>query len=308
MEFNYDIIIIGAGPAGMTAGVYAARANMKVAMLEKSVPGGQMTKTAEIENYTGFDVIEGPDLSMKMFDHAQKVGAEYLYGDVVGVEQVENGRKVVLADGTEYLAKAVIIATGTKQRLLGVPGENELAGRGISWCAICDGAFFKQKEVIVVGGGNSAVEEALYLAKIASKVTIVHRRDELRADKLAQQRAFEAENIEFAWDSVVKSFNGQMKLESVTIENVKTGEQTDISADGSFIYIGAIPITEMVADMGVTDEYGYVLTGKEMETTQAGIYSAGDVNQKHLRQIATAVSDGAIAAQAAVTFIEKNYH
>src|SRR5690554_4560747 len=208
MENLYDLIIVGAGPAGMTAAVYGARAGLKVLMLEKGAPGGQMLNTAEIENYTGFDLIQGPDLSMKMFDHTQKTGVEYAYGNVVEVK--DDGKlKTVVTDSEAYEARSVLIATGTRNRRLGVPGEEELAGRGISWCAICDGAFYRNKEVIVVGGGNSAIEEAIYLAGVVDKVTVIHRRQGFRADKISVDRAMRNEKISFELDTVVEKFNGE---------------------------------------------------------------------------------------------------
>ena len=200
MEKVYDLAIIGAGPAGMTAAIYAARASLSVVMIERGAPGGQMVNTFEIENYTGFETITGPELSMKMFEHAQAAGAEYAYGNVENVVIAEDGTKVIDCGDHQIHAKTIIIATGTKHRLLNVPGESELSGRGISWCAVCDGAFFRGKKVVVIGGGDSAVEEAIYLAGLVEKVTIVHRRDELRAQKILQKRAFADEKIEFVWD------------------------------------------------------------------------------------------------------------
>ena len=300
----YDVIIIGAGPAGMTAGVYAKRAGLQVLMLEKGAPGGQMISTYEVENYTGFDHISGPDLSMKMFEHTQKLGVEYGYGDVTGI--IDEGKiKKVKTEDNIYETKVVIIATGTIWRKLGVPGEEELSGKGISWCAICDGAFYRNKDVVVVGGGNSALEEAMYLAGICNKVTIIHRRDAFRADRIAQERVKEIKNIEFALDSVVNSFNEQNgKLGSITIENVKTKETTDLPADGAFLYVGQDPVTNMFKDIIELNAYGYIMTNENMETNVPGIYAAGDVREKELRQIITATNDGAIAAQHALKYIE----
>lgn len=301
----YDMVIIGAGPAGMTAGIYAARAGLKVIMLEKGAPGGQMLNTAEVDNYTGFETILGPDLAMKMFDHTQKNEVEYAYGNVTTVRD-EGKYKVVETDSNEsYTTKTVLIATGAKNRRLGVPGEEELAGRGISWCAICDGAFYKNREVVVVGGGNSAIEESLYLAGIVEKVTIVHRRQIFRADKIAVDRAKANPKISFVLDSVVERFNGENgKLASVTIRNVNTNEVSDIQAAGSFIYVGLIPVSDMVKGYVDTDEAGYIKVDEKMETSVPGVYAAGDVIVKDLRQIVTATNDGAIAAQTAVKYIE----
>ncbi len=307
MEKVYDLAIIGAGPAGMTAAIYAARASLSVVMIERGAPGGQMVNTFEIENYTGFEKISGPDLSMKMFEHAQAAGAEYAYGNVENVTVAEDGTKIIDCGDHKIHAKTIIVATGTKHRLLNVPGENELSGRGISWCAVCDGAFFRGKKVVVVGGGDSAVEEAIYLAGLVEKVTVVHRRDELRAQKVLQQRAFSDEKIEFVWDSVVESFeevNG--KLGAVKVKNVKTGETSEIEADGAFIYIGLDPITDMIKELNVTDESGYVKVDHAMMTPVPGVFAAGDVISKELRQVVTAVNDGAIAAQSAFKYIETN--
>lgn len=307
MEKVYDVAIIGAGPAGLTAAIYAARASLSVVMIERGAPGGQMVNTFEIENYTGFEKISGPDLSMKMFEHAQAAGAEYAYGNVENVMIAEDGTKIIDCGDHQVHAKTIIIATGTKHRLLNVPGEQQLSGRGISWCAVCDGAFFKGKKVAVIGGGDSAVEEAIYLAGLVEKVTVIHRRDELRAQKVLQTRAFNDEKIEFVWDSVVESFeedNG--KLDGVKVKNVKTGEVSTIEAAGAFIYIGLDPITDMVKDLGITDEAGYISVDHSMATNLPGVFAAGDVTNKELRQVVTAVNDGAIAAQAAFKYIETN--
>jgi thioredoxin reductase (NADPH) len=300
----YDMIIIGAGPAGMTAGVYGARAGLKVLMLEKGAPGGQMINTYEIENYTGFEHIGGPELSMKMFEHTQKFGVEYAYGDVTEVKEEGNEKRVVTTTD-EFRGKTVIIATGTITRKLGAPGEEQLSGRGISWCAICDGAFYRGKHVIVVGGGNSAVEEALYLAGIADKVTIIHRRQEFRAERISQDRAKANEKINFILDTVVESFNEKDgKLGSVTLKQVKTNEISELPCDGAFLYVGQDPVSSMVKGLVDMDERGFIKTNENMETSVKGIFSAGDVNVKELRQVVTATSDGAIAAQMALKYIE----
>lgn len=307
MEKVYDVAIIGAGPAGLTAAIYAARASLSVVMIERGAPGGQMVNTFEIENYTGFEKISGPDLSMKMFEHAQAAGAEYAYGNVEKVTIAEDGTKLIDCGDHEVQAKTIIIATGTKHRLLNVPGEQQLSGRGISWCAVCDGAFFKGKKVAVIGGGDSAVEEAIYLAGLVEKVTVIHRRDELRAQKVLQTRAFNDEKIEFVWDSVVESFEEENgKLGGVKVKNVKTGEISTVEAEGAFIYIGLDPITDMVKDLGITDEAGYINVDHSMATNLPGVFAAGDVTNKELRQVVTAVNDGAIAAQAAFKYIETN--
>lgn len=302
-EKIYDVIIIGAGPAGMTAAVYTSRANMSTLMVERGIPGGQMANTEEIENYPGYDSILGPDLSNKMFEHAKKFGTEYAYGDIKGV-RVEEPYRIVTAGEKEYKGKAIIIATGAEHRLLGAPGEKELAGRGVSYCAVCDGAFFRDKNLIVVGGGDSAVEEGIYLTRFAKKVTIVHRREELRAQKILQKRAFENEKIDFIWNSEVKEIAGSDKVEKVVLRNRQTGEESDVQADGIFIYVGMDPLTTPFRELGITNEAGYILTGIKMETTLAGVFAAGDVREKTLRQVVTATGDGAEAAISAQVYVE----
>ncbi|RXK18052.1 thioredoxin-disulfide reductase [Macrococcus sp. DPC7161] len=300
---TYDVIIVGAGPAGMTAAVYASRANLKTVMIERGMPGGQMANTSDVENFPGFDMISGPDLSTKMFQHAQKFGAEYAYGDIKSVT-VEGNDKIVDLGDKKLKAKVVIIATGAEYKKIGVPGEAELGGRGVSYCAVCDGAFFKQKDLIVIGGGDSAVEEGIYLTKFAEKVTIVHRRDKLRAQKILQDRAFKNEQIDFIWNSTLKSINeANGKVGSVTLVD-NEGNESEVKADGVFIYIGMQPLTKPFLDLGITDEAGYIVTNEEMETSVPGIFAAGDVRQKKLRQIVTATGDGSIAAQNAQHYIE----
>lgn len=302
-EKVYDVIIIGAGPAGMTAAVYTSRANMSTLMVERGIPGGQMASTEEIENYPGYESILGPDLSNKMFEHARKFGTEYAYGDIKSI-RVEDPYKIVLAGDKEYKGKSVIIATGAEHRLLGAPGEKELTGRGVSYCAVCDGAFFRDKNLIVVGGGDSAVEEGIYLTRFAKKVTIVHRRDELRAQKILQKRAFQNEKVDFIWNSVVKEIVGTDKVEKLILQNRETGEESEVQADGVFIYVGMDPLSVPFRDLGITNESGYILTNEKMNTTIPGIYAAGDVREKVLRQVVTATGDGAEAAMAAQNFVE----
>lgn len=302
-EKVYDVVIIGAGPAGMTAAVYTARANLSTVMIERGVPGGQMANTEDVENYPGYESILGPDLANKMLDHAKKFGTEYAYGDVKEVLD-GNPYKIVKVGNKDYKAKAVIVATGNKARLLGAPGEKELSGRGVSYCAVCDGAFFKNKELVVVGGGDSAVEEAVFLTKFASKVTIVHRRDQLRAQKILQDRAFKNEKIEFIWDSTLEEIYGENHVEGVRIKNKKTGEVTDFPTGGVFIYVGMDPLTSAVENLGITNDAGYILTNDNMETKIPGVFAAGDVREKSLRQIVTATGDGSIAAMQAQQYIE----
>ena len=303
---QYDVAIIGAGPAGMTAAVYAARAGLTVGLIEAGAPGGQMVNTFEIENYTGFELITGPELSMKMFEHAKAAGALYVYGDVQKVVPQEDGTHLVDCGSSQVAARSVIVATGTKHRKLEIPGEAELAGRGISWCAVCDGAFFKDEEVVVIGGGNSAIEEAIYLAGLAKKVYIVHRRDRLRADTVLQERAFADEKIEVIWDSVPTKFTSteEGKFESVTLKNLISNEETDLNVSGAFIYIGNDPVTHMLEGLGITNEFGNVVVDAKMSTKIPGIFAAGDVIEKELRQVVTATNDGAIAAQNVYKYLE----
>ncbi|MGK4108640.1 thioredoxin-disulfide reductase [Enterococcus cecorum] len=303
---KYDCIIIGAGPAGMTAALYAARANLKTLLLERGIPGGQMNNTAEVENYPGFDSILGPDLALKMYDSINQFGVEHGYGNVVEVEDHQDYKEVI-TDDASYEAKVVIIATGCEHRNLEVPGEAEYSGRGVSYCAVCDGAFFRNKKLIVVGGGDSAVEEAIYLTQFADEVKIVHRRDALRAQKIIQDRAFANEKISFIWDSVVEEIKGDdQKVTGVQIKNVKTGETYEEAADGVFIYVGLIPLTQAFTSLGITDDAGWIVTDERMQTKIPGLLACGDARQKHLRQITTAVGDGGIAGQQAYQYIEEN--
>ncbi|MDQ0206701.1 thioredoxin-disulfide reductase [Alkalicoccobacillus murimartini] len=303
-ETIYDVIIAGAGPAGMTAAVYTSRAQLNTLMLERGVPGGQMANTEEVENYPGFDHILGPDLSTKMFEHAKKFGAQYAYGDIKEIID-EGDTKRVIAGSKEYRARAVIVTTGAEYKKIGVPGEKELGGRGVSYCAVCDGAFFKNRELVVVGGGDSAVEEAVYLTRFASKVTVIHRRDELRAQKILQQRAFDNDKVEFIWNHVVTDIEDENgKVGSVKLKNTKTDEVSEFKTDGVFIYIGLLPLNESVKNLGILNEEGYIVTNEEMETKIPGIFAAGDVREKSLRQIVTATGDGSVAAQNVQHYIE----
>lgn len=304
-EKIYDVIIIGAGPAGMTAAVYTSRANLSTLMIERGIPGGQMANTEDVENYPGFESILGPELSNKMFEHAKKFGAEYAYGDI---KEVIDGKeyKVVKAGSKEYKARAVIIAAGAEYKKIGVPGEKELGGRGVSYCAVCDGAFFKGKELVVVGGGDSAVEEGVYLTRFASKVTIVHRRDKLRAQSILQARAFDNEKVDFLWNKTVKEIHEENgKVGSVTLVDTVNGEESEFKTDGVFIYIGMLPLSKPFENLGITNEEGYIETNDRMETKVEGIFAAGDIREKSLRQIVTATGDGSIAAQSVQHYVEE---
>jgi len=287
----------------MTAALYASRSNLSTLLLERGAPGGQMINTAEIENYSGFKSIMGPDLSAKMFEGAQQFGAEYKYGEIQEVKNHKDYKEVITSDKT-YLTRSIIIGTGAEHKKLGVTGESEFNGRGVSYCAVCDGAFFKEKHIVVVGGGDSAVEEGTYLTQFADRVTIIHRRDELRAQKILQDRAFKNDKVDFIWNSVVEEIDGEDTVGKIRIRNVKTGEVSDIDAAGAFIYIGLLPNSEQFRSLGITDEEGWIKTDENMETSVSGIFAIGDVRQTVLRQVATAVGDGSIAGNAAFNYVE----
>ncbi|MFH5882306.1 MAG: NAD(P)/FAD-dependent oxidoreductase [Candidatus Izemoplasmataceae bacterium] len=301
----YDVIIIGAGPGGMTAAVYTIRANLKTLMLEKMAPGGKMISTWEVENYTGLGKVTGFDISEKMFNHTQELGVEYQYGDVVEVKDLGDYKQIITADGTVYDTRVVIIGSGTIPRKIGVPGEDRLASKGISWCAVCDGAFFKGKHVLVAGGGNSAIEEAVYLTTMNVRVTVLNVLDTLQADAKAIDQANATGMIDYKLGYEVLSFNGEKKLESITVRNNHTQEVEELPLEGAFIFVGQIPETSFLKDLGITTKYGYIDVNHRMETKIPGIYGIGDVIEKELRQIVTAASDGAIAAQASAKYIEQ---
>ncbi|MEK4426944.1 thioredoxin-disulfide reductase [Solibacillus sp. FSL K6-1523] len=304
-EKIYDVVIIGAGPAGMTAAVYTSRANLSTLMIERGIPGGQMANTEEIENYPGFEMTLGPELSTKMFEHAKKFGAEYAYGDVSEIIDGEE-YKTIISGKKQYKTRTIIVSTGAEYKKLGIPGETELGGRGVSYCAVCDGAFFKQKNLIVIGGGDSAVEEGIFLTRFADKVTIVHRRDKLRAQKIIQDRAFANEKIDFIWNTTVKEIHEvDGKVGKVTLVSTVDGEEKEAVTDGVFVYVGMLPLTAPFEPLNVLNELGYIVTNDQMETTVPGIYAAGDVREKTLRQIVTATGDGSIAAQSAQHYIEE---
>jgi len=301
---EYDVVIIGAGPGGMTAALYTQRANLTTVMLEKAAPGGKMMTTWEVENYTGMGKVTGFEISEKMFNHTQELGVEYKYGDVVNIVDKGERKEVHTASGDVYIAKAVIIGSGTVPRSTNAPGESKLTGRGVSWCAICDGAFFKEKDIVVVGGGNSAIEEAVYLTKMVNKITVVNFVDSLQADAKAVDQLNATGKAEYYLGYEVLSFNGDNELETVTIKNRETGETMDIPSEGAFVFIGQVPETSFCTDLGVTDKWGYIEVDASMATKVPGIYGIGDVIQKDLRQIITAASDGSIAAVAVTRYVE----
>lgn len=309
MSQIYDIVIIGAGPAGLSAALYAGRARMKTLLVEKEKDGGQIVITAEIENYPGcLEEESGPSLIERMSKQAAHFGAEKVYDTVTEVD-FSGKIKKLKGQKNEYFAKTVILATGASPRLIGCPGEKEFVGKGVSYCATCDASFFEDMEIFVVGGGDTAVEEALYLTKFGRKVTIIHRRDELRAAKSIQEKAMANPKMNFIWDSVVKEIKGDGILNSMVLENVKTGELTEIQADeedmtfGLFVFVGFTPKTQLF--QGVVEmENGYVITDDDMRTSIPGVFAAGDLRVKSLRQVVTAAADGAIAAVQAEKYLE----
>ena len=293
-----DIAIIGAGPAGMTASVYARRAGYSVTVFELGMPGGQLSTTDKIENFPGYpEGLPGAELGMKFYEHAQAFGAEFVFEQVVRVEADDAVKKVVTNNGTEekeYEARAIIIATGAHPRTLGVPGEDTFRGHGVSYCGTCDGFFFRSKDVCVVGGGDVAVEDAIYLANMCNSVTVFHRRDELRANKRSQDAAFANGKITFVWNTIVTELKGDDQLRSVVTKNVKTDEVKEWTFDGCFIFVGYDPNQDVYPQGLATDERGYVLTDENMATNIPGVYAVGDVRKKNVRQVATAVGDGGI--------------
>ncbi|MHB9290469.1 thioredoxin-disulfide reductase [Latilactobacillus curvatus] len=304
MVKSYDVIVIGAGPGGMTAALYASRANLSVLMLDRGIYGGQMNNTAEVENYPGFKSILGPELGEKMYASATQFGAEYGYGTVNSIE-LQGEMKIVHTDEGDFEARSIIIATGSEHKKIGIPGEDEFGGRGVSYCAVCDGAFFKNKEVVVIGGGDSAIEEGLYLTQLASKVTVIHRRDELRAQKILQDRAFANDKMDFIWNAQVTTIEGDdKKVTGVTYIDKVTRETKEVAASGVFIYVGIEPMTSAFGDLGILTDAGWIKTDDHMATSVPGIYAIGDVREKDLRQITTAVGDGGIAGQEVFKYLQ----
>ena len=304
MNEQYDVIIVGAGPAGLTAAIYASRANLKVLIIESEVNGGKLSKTYEIENYPGISSISGLELANQLTEHGQKFGAELISGEVVRIDDNNTSKTVVLKDGKELTTKTVIVATGTKERALDLPRADEFTGRGISYCAVCDGFFYRNKNIAIIGGGNSALEEALYLASIAAKVTIIIRRDVFRADAKVVDKVKENEKIQIITkhlpDELVIEDN---KITGLRIKDVESGETQIVECNGIFPYIGADPCTGFV-DKKVLDDHGYIITNDDMSTAIPGLYAAGDCIQKDLRQVVTACNDGAIAANSIVKFLK----
>lgn len=303
---NYDVIIVGAGPAGLTAALYASRSGLKTLIIEKGLSGGQIRNTHLVENYIGAGSITGSELSENMEKDALMFGADLESETVENIK--ENGMfKIVKTNKNEYQAKVVIIGTGTLHRKLGVNGEDRLYGFGVSYCAICDGAFYEGQNIVVVGGGDSAVEEGLYLTQFAKKVVLVHRRDSLRAQPILQERFMNHPKTEILWNSEVKSINGEYFVESVSVLDNKTSEEKTIDVAGVFVYVGLSPNTEIFSNLGITDNEGFIATDDSMQTPVKGIYAIGDVRKKNLRQISTAVADGTIAGNEAFKYIQENF-
>lgn len=299
----YDIVIIGGGPAGLTAGIYVKRAMLNAVLLEKMGIGGQIIVTDKVENFPGFLEISGADLAAKFEEQARKFGLEMKgMAEVDSIEDKGNIKIIKTTEG-DIETKSVIIASGTTPKRLGAKGEIELTGRGVSYCATCDGFFFKEKEVVVIGGGDSAITEAIYLTKMAKKVTVVHRRNELRAEKINQEHAFSNPKISFIWDSVLEEIVGKNVVETVILKNLKTNVTSEVKTDGVFIYVGLVPNTKFV-DVK-KDEWGFIIANAKMETSVKGIFVAGDCRVTPLRQITTAVGDGAIAAVSAERYLEE---
>jgi thioredoxin reductase (NADPH) len=303
---DYDVIIIGAGCSGLTAAIYSSRANLDTLVIEGSAPGGQLTLTSEVENYPGFpEGINGPELVKKFRDQAERFGTQYITKNATAVDFSEKTKKVKVGE-EEYTCKAVIISTGSETRWLGIPGEKELMSRGVSSCATCDGAFFKNKVIIVIGGGDSAMEEALFLTKFATKVTVIHRRNKLRASKIMQERALNHKKIEFIWNTEVVEFMGEQKLEKAILKNLKTGKESEIDCQGAFVAIGHDPATKIFNGKIELDEKGYAKALKHTETSQTGVFVSGDVEDFRYMQAVTAAGDGCRAAIDAERYIEEN--
>ena len=302
---DYDLVIIGGGPAGLTAGLYAARAKLNVIMIEKMVPGGQILASDWNENYPGFpEGLSGSDLVFKMTEQTKKFGLNIENGEVISLDLENRVKKVILSDKT-IKTHAIIIATGASPRKLGVPGEDIFYGKGVSFCATCDGPFFKDSVIAAVGGGDTAIQESIFLTKFATKVYLIHRRDKLRATKILQERLFANDKIEVIWDSVVTEIKGGLtNVDKVVIKNLKSGKTDDLKVDGCFIWVGINPNTEFLKDVVKLDQQGFVIADSSMQTSVPGVFAAGDVRNTPLRQVATAVGDAAIASFSAEHYIE----
>ncbi|MCQ2522541.1 MAG: thioredoxin-disulfide reductase [Lachnospiraceae bacterium] len=300
-----DTLIIGAGPAGLSAGIYGLRAGLKLLLLEKAAAGGQVQSTYAVDNYPGLPGISGMDLSLKMKEHFEKVGGTIMTAEVTGVQKEAERRFLVKTDQGDFACKSVLLAAGAHHAKLGVPGEEELAGCGVSYCATCDGAFYKGAVTAVVGGGNVAVEDAIFLARFCEKVYLIHRRDTLRAEKALQDVLLALPNVEILWDTTVECMQGDGELESLVIRNLKTDEQKELAVEGVFVAVGILPDTERFTNLAKTDEQGYFIAGEDGRTSEPGIFVAGDARKKPLRQILTAAADGANAITSAAEYIRE---
>lgn len=301
----WDVAIIGGGGAGLTAGLYASRANLKTCLFEKINTGGQISLTDDVENYPGFpEGVTGPEIAMKMEEQAKKYGTEIITDEIKGLEE-KDGKFILKASSKEYYSRTIILASGASPRKVGVSGERELVGKGVSYCATCDGAFFKNKELVVVGGGDSALQEGLFLTRFASKLHIVHRRDKLRASPILQDRAMKNPKIDFIWDTVIESINGDKKVEYVKLKNVKTNEVRDFKTDGVFVFVGHDPESKYIGDFVKLDDHGYVIGDPvTMKTSRPGVFAAGEIRIGAVKQLVTACGEGCTAALSAQHYIE----
>jgi thioredoxin reductase (NADPH) len=307
LEQVYDLLVLGGGPAGLAAGMYGARARMKTAIIEKGRPGGQAATTEDLENYPGFGRgTTGPGLTQAMADHAESFGAEFIKDTILSLDLKSSPKKVVGRKG-EYFGKALIYALGAEPRMLRAPGEGKLRGKGVSYCATCDADLFEELDVAVVGSGDAAIEEAEYLTKFADNVTliVIHEEGKVDANQVSYERARQNPKLKWIWNSIVKSINGDELVESITLKNIKTGEESDYPINGVFIFIGTVPLTEVLAGQVETNQQGYIITDEKMATNVEGVFAAGDVRAKYLRQVVTAASDGAIAAVAAEKYVHE---
>lgn len=300
---NFDVVILGGGPAGFSAAIYAARGAVSTAIVDINMLGGQPSNYLELENYPGFQLVGGYDLMEKFEEHADKFGVKKF--PMQEITKIDLAKKKIYTKEYEFSAKSIIIATGAQPMKLGVKGEKEFIGRGVSYCAVCDGAFYKDKIVAVVGGGNSAIEEAMYLTKFAKKVYVIHRRDKLRADKILQEKAFKNQKVEFIWNSIVLEIQGENTVKSIVLKNLQTDKMSELKIDGIFPYIGISPNTELFSGQLNQDKYGFIITDTTMATSVDGVYAIGDVRNTPLRQVVTAASDGAIGATYALRYIEQ---